>query len=195
MVQQEKIEKKYPTLGCCGIDCGLCPHFYTEGTSRCPGCFGPDFLNKHPSCSFITCCVKKKGLEVCSECTDFPCSKFDDWFKKESYDSFVTHKKVKPNLLFIKENGFKKFIKDQHKRMNLLEIILKDFNDGRSKNFYCICATLLSIQGIKESIKKAKAKSKNVDLKIKAKILKDLLKKTAKKEKVELKLNKPPNWK
>jgi hypothetical protein len=22
--------KKYGTIGCCGIDCGLCPRFYTK---------------------------------------------------------------------------------------------------------------------------------------------------------------------
>ena len=53
--------KKYPTIGVCGLDCGLCPRYYTIGPSRCPGCAGPDFFNKHPSCSFITCCVKKIG--------------------------------------------------------------------------------------------------------------------------------------
>ena len=41
------------------------------------GCCGKDFENKHPSCSFVTCCVKKKGLEVCGECGDFSCPKFE----------------------------------------------------------------------------------------------------------------------
>jgi hypothetical protein len=70
------LTKKYPTIGVCGLDCGLCPRYYTVGSSRCPGCGGPDFLNKHPSCSFITCCVKKKNHEVCAECSEFQCSKF-----------------------------------------------------------------------------------------------------------------------
>jgi hypothetical protein len=26
----------HPTIGCCGIDCGLCPRYYTDGPSRCP---------------------------------------------------------------------------------------------------------------------------------------------------------------
>jgi len=37
---------------------------------RCPGCCGPEFFNKHPSCSFITCCVKRNDLEVCAECDE-----------------------------------------------------------------------------------------------------------------------------
>lgn len=187
--------KKYPTLGCCGLDCGLCPRFYTEGSSRCPGCCGLGFFNKHPSCGFITCCVKNKGLEVCSECVEFPCKRFDDWFGNQAYDSFLTHKKAEPNHLFITEKGLEKFLEQQRKRIKLLEIMLKDFDDGRSKSFFCLSATLLSIQGIKDSIKKAREKTKNDDIKIKAKILKESLKETAEKEKVELKLIKPPHWK
>lgn len=195
MVQQEKIEKKYPTLGCCGLDCGLCPRFYTEGKSRCPGCCGPDFFKVNPGCSFTICCVKKKNLEVCSECPAFPCEKFDDWFGNKAYDSWLTHKKAEPNHQFIKKHGLKEFIKQQKQRMNLLEKMLRDFNEGISKSFYCLSATLLSIKGLQDSIKEAEEQTKNDDLKTKAKKLKEILKKTAEKEKVELKLNKPPHWK
>jgi len=191
----EKLLKKYPTLGCCGLDCGLCPRFYTEGTSRCPGCYGPDFFNKHPSCGFITCCVKNRGLEVCSECSDFQCKRFDDWFGNQAYDSFLTHKKAEPNHLFIKEKGLETFLEQQMERIKLLDIMLKDFDDGRSKSFYCLSATLLSIQGLKEAIKRARERTKNEDIKTKAKVLKEILNETTIKEKVELKLNKPPHWK
>ena len=69
--------RQYPTIGVCGLDCGLCPRFYTVGSSRCPGCAGSGFYDKHPTCSFITCCVRNKHLEVCSECSGFfPCAKF-----------------------------------------------------------------------------------------------------------------------
>ena len=87
--------KTYPTIGCCGLDCGLCPRFYTVGHSRCPGCAGPDFFNKHPSCSFITCCVKKKNLEVCAECSEFPCPKFksdEEYQQLEGSSSYPSKK-------------------------------------------------------------------------------------------------------
>jgi len=50
-------EKTYPTIACCGIDCGLCPRFYTAGASRCCGCGGKDFANVHPACGILSCCV------------------------------------------------------------------------------------------------------------------------------------------
>lgn len=186
--------KKYHTLACCGLDCGLCPRYRTEGSSKCPGCCGPNFYNKHPSCSFITCCVKKKNIEVCALCDEFPCSKFEKNLSTK-YDSFLTYKKVKENLLFIKNNGIEPFIEQQQKRINLLETMLKDFNDGRSKSYFCIVATLLPIEDIEKSLDETIQKIKtdsipDVDFKIKSKILKGFLNNFAENKGIELKLRK-----
>ena len=186
--------KVYPTIGCCGIDCGLCPRYYTVGSSKCPGCCGPDFFNKHPSCSYITCCVKKKKLEVCAQCDEFPCKKFESWLiNGGKYDSFLTHKKAHYNLNFIREHGIKEFIEQQKKRIRLLETTIKKFDDGRSKSFYCIAATLLPIPDLESSLSRAdqKAKANKIRLdNVKAKILKEILNNLAAKEGIELKLRK-----
>lgn len=147
------LTKKYPTIGVCGLDCGLCPRYYTVGSSRCPGCGGPDFLNKHPSCSFITCCVKKKNLEVCAECSEFQCSKFksnEEYQQVKESSSYPSCKKIIPNLNFIKENGIKKFVEQQKKRIKLLEIMIENFDDGRSKSFFCISCALLPLEKLQE---------------------------------------------
>jgi len=188
--------KVYPTIGCCGLDCGLCPRYYTVGSSRCPGCCGPDFFNKHPSCSYITCCVKKKKLEVCAQCDEFPCSKFESWLVDGGeYDSFLTHKKPQHNLSFIRKHGIEKFIEQQRNRIKLLETMLKNFNDGRSKSFYCIAATLLPITDLKTSLNKTEQKIKadkirSDDIKTRSKILKGFLNNSAAREGIELKLRK-----
>jgi hypothetical protein len=153
------------------------------------------------TCSFITCCVKNKNLETCGECKEFPCPKFNSkWFGKDAYDSFVTHKQTMNNLANIKRIGMEKFLNHQKKRIDFLVEMLNDFNDGRSKNFYCISTALLSIQGIKEALKNARIKiiKMNIqkkDNKSKAKILKKNLLKIAQKEDVKIKLDKPPSWK
>ena len=184
--------KTHPTFGCCGLDCGLCPRYYTVGSSRCPGCCGPDFWQKHPSCSFITCCVKKKNLEACAECSEFPCSKFKDAGK---YDSFLTYKKVIQNLNFSKEHGVEEFIEQQKKRIELLLTMLKHFDDGRSKSFYCIATTLLSIKDLKGALDNAEQKikedkSESDDTKTRAKLLKGFLNDIAAREGIELTLRK-----
>jgi len=176
-------KKTYPTIGCCGLDCGLCPRYYTMGVSRCSGCAGPNFFNKHPSCSFITCCVKKKNLEVCAECSEFPCSKFkndEEYQQLKESSSYPSCKKVMSNLNFIKEHGIKKFIEQQKKRIKLLEIMLNSFDDGRSRSFFCKATALLDLKNLENSLNEATRKIKvdNIrDMKIKAKFLKNILNK------------------
>ena len=187
-------KKTYPTVGCCGLDCGLCPRFYTVGHSRCPGCAGPNFFNKHPSCPFITCCVKKKNLEVCAECLEFPCSKFktnEQYQQLQESSSYPSCKKVMPNLNFIKINGIIKFIEQQRSRIKLLQTMIKSFDDGRSRSFFCKAATLLDLTGLTSSLDKATQKIKTDkikqnDVKKKAQNLKEIINEIAFKEGVEL---------
>ena len=175
--------KKYPVIAACGLDCGLCPRYYTVGSSRCPGCAGPDFIHKHPTCSFITCCVKRKNLEVCSECSDFPCSKFksdEEYQQLKESSSYPPAKKIMPNLLFIKEYGIEKFMEQQKRRIQFLETMLGNFDDGRSRSFFCKAAALLDLTSLQESLIKANQKIKaekteKNDCKGKAKILKAIL--------------------
>lgn len=172
--------KKYPTIGVCGLDCGLCPRYYTSGPSKCPGCGGPDFHHKHPSCSFITCCVKKRNFETCGECPDFPCAKFksaDEYNQLKESSSYPSYKKVLPNLYYIKEQGIDKFIEQQNRRLKLLNIMLNEFNDGRSKSYFCRAAIFYDVSVLENSIKEAMRlikshKIKTTDMKIKAGILK-----------------------
>jgi len=190
------VQKRFPTIGVCGLDCGLCPRYYTEGTSRCPGCCGPDFSVKHPSCGFITCCVKKRKLEVCAECSDFPCSRFRESDESE-YDSFLTYRKVKRNLNFIKEHGVEEFVARQRRRMELLTEMLGQFNEGRSKSLYCIAATLLSVESIEEAVETARREAVELgieegNVKGKAKVLKGIIRDAATEQGVDLKLRKPP---
>ena len=182
--------KKYPTVACCGLDCGLCPIYYTKGPSRCPGCCGSDFFNKHPSCSIITCCVKQHNFETCAECEEFPCSKIDKWDK---YDSFISHKVSLSNLELIKEKGIDQFLTQQKRRMELLNIMLEDFNEGRSKSFYCIATALLPLDDLEKILQESKQQiiEEGIDLndlKAKSKILKNTLSKIANSKSIELKL-------
>jgi hypothetical protein len=165
--------KKYPTIGCCGINCGLCPRYYTEGKSKCPGCFGADFVTKHPSCSFVTCCVKNRHQETCATCMEFPCKKYDNWQKG---DSFVTHQNCMENLISIREKGIHNFVKQQKERMNILKAMLEKYNDGKSKSFYCLAAGILPIIDLNRSINEYKMKygARNDQIEI-ARIFKTIL--------------------
>ncbi|MFX1237732.1 MAG: DUF3795 domain-containing protein [Promethearchaeota archaeon] len=184
--------KEHPTIACCGLDCGLCPTYNATGKSKCPGCGGPLFSEKHPSCSIITCCVKKKNFETCAECKEFPCPKIRIW---DQGDSFISHKKTLINLRTIKECGLDVFLEQQKKRMTVLQELLNQYNEGRSKSYYCIATALLSIPALKKALKEAQQKTRDEnmnlnDVKARASIIKDHLNEAAKKEGVELKLRK-----
>lgn len=179
--------KKHETIGCCGVDCGLCPRFYTKGDSACPGCGGLNFKDKHPSCGFMNCCVIKNGFEVCSDCNDFPCKRFDS--EKDGFDSFVTHKKVFSNLNFIKSNGINLFIDNQKIRMSILTAFLSNFDDGRSKSFFCVSCALLPLEKLQESHAIVKNSMDSTIIKLKNKQLREFLLKTADTLAIDLKLN------
>jgi len=185
------IGKMYPSIGVCGLDCVLCPRYYTEGKSKCDGC-GSAYSYAAVGCKIFRCCVKEKNLETCAECSDFPCSRLKGI---DESDSFVTHRKMMPNLRFIKKFGIKEFLNDQKKKQDFLEQMLEQFNDGRSRSFYCVAATLLPLEALKKSLDLAKRKVKeegikDKDLKNKAKLLKENLNGTASKELIDLSLRK-----
>lgn len=180
--------KKHETIGSCGIDCGLCPRFHTKGDSACPGCGGDNFMEKHPSCGYLTCCAIKRGLEVCSLCQDYPCQRFDS--EKSGYDSFVTHKKVFINLDLIRDEGIGQFIEQQKIRMKVLNVLLAHYDDGRSKSFYCIACALLPADKLPEILKITESLMDNdIEPKEKAKLLKTHLSTIADTLDISLRLN------
>ena len=71
--------------------------------------------------------------------------------------------------------------------------MLRDFNEGRPKSYFCIAATLLPIEQLKLSIEKSKSKIKKEalgtdDIKTKNEIAKGLLNNVAANHRIELKL-------
>ncbi len=178
------LSRKHPTIGCCGIDCGLCPRYYTDGSSRCPGCVGPYFYEKHPSCSIVTCCMQKNNKETCAQCKSFPCMKISNW---DTADSFVTHRNCLTNLRTIKKQGMVKFIKQQHRRMKLLASLIEEFEDGRSRSFFCLSTSLLPLDELEASVAEAKRQTaKSTDEKLMAKSLRETFKAIAEENGIEL---------
>jgi hypothetical protein len=149
--------KRHPTIAACGLDCGLCPRYYTAGQSRCPGCAGPGFFEKHPSCSFITCCVRDRHLEACGECGEFPCAKFksEAEYRATESTSYPPARKILPNQRFIRKNGLERFLARQAEQMKLLALLLEAYDDGRSRSFYCRTVSLGDLAAIRGAMAQA----------------------------------------
>jgi len=136
--------RDYPQFAACGLNCGLCPRYYTDGGSRCPGCAGDGFLDVHPTCGILSCC-QSKGIEYCFECEEFPCKKFDGWGDS---DSFITHRNYLADMERAKEIGIDAYKTELNSKIKVLEELLDNYNDGRRKGFYCLAVNLLDLGDI-----------------------------------------------
>lgn len=142
-----------PGFALCGLNCCLCPRFHTEGASRCPGCGGEGFQQKHPSCSVVTCSRRHGNVEFCFECGDFPCKRYEDIGKK---DSFITYRNVTVNLEEA-ERDLEGYLSVLKTKFELLKLLTGRFNTGRSKSLYCLAVELFpigEIEGIIDSMEK-----------------------------------------
>jgi hypothetical protein len=93
----------------------------------------------------------------------------------KQHDSFKCYQKLEDDIEFILEHGVTDFEKQQKIRELFLEEMLQEFNDGRSKSYYCIAATVLEIDEVQEVLTKARDKSRGMPLKEKAKVMHSML--------------------
>jgi len=132
-------------IGICGLSCRLCPAYYRETKSKCGGCKSEYRMGA--ACPFHNCAVKKKGIAFCGFCEENnSCARWKKFREGgKQHDSIVCYQKLEDNIDFILKNGIEEFEKQQKIREKLLRAILVEFNEGRSKTFYCIAATILEI--------------------------------------------------
>ena len=185
--------KQYPCVGACGLDCGLCPRYHSSGRSKCPGCAGPDFEQKHPSCGFITCCVKQKRLETCAQCPDYPgCERVRRIMAAlQKSDSFISYRPLENNYKFIQQKGIEEFARQQTARLQFLSYLLDKFDDRRSKGFYCLACQLLPLDRLKEAVADAEVGlTEGADIKEKSRVTRAAISHLADTLSVDLKLRK-----
>ena len=136
--------RSYPLFSACGLNCGLCPRYYTVGESRCPGCAGVGFSEVHCSCSMLGCC-ERKGIEYCFLCEEYPCPKYEG---VDLSDSFITHKKQFRDLDKAKEIGMEAYAEELNAKVEILEELLNNYDDGRRKSFFCLAVNLLELADV-----------------------------------------------
>jgi hypothetical protein len=185
--------KTYPTIGACGIDCGLCPRYHTRTASRCPGCAPEGFLDIGGQwCKMTRCAVRDRGYETCADCAEFPCHRFEGW---DVADSFVSHLSSIANLRAIREHGIQAFAAQQRMRIQLLETMLNEFDDGRSKSYCCLAAALLPLDVIDQCLQEARrvvntSAIREDDRKGRAKVLHRVMDLAAEQSSISLRLRK-----
>jgi len=102
-------------------------------------------------CPFITCAVKKKRNESAGNAMKTESVKNENHRESgKKADSFKCYQKLEDDIVFILKNGAEEFEKTQ-KRRKAAQRDAKNFNEGRSKSYYCIAATVLEIEELSDA--------------------------------------------
>jgi hypothetical protein len=165
----------YPEIGICGLSCRLCPNYHMDTQSRCLGCKSEGRIAA--GCPFITCAIRKKGVEFCWDCEESALC--ERWRRhRESGkrgDSFKCYQTLEDDIAFIKRDGVAVFQDMQKVREQFLKRMLQEFNEGRSKRYYCIASTVLEIDELKGALDAAHQHSQGLSVREKSTLLHSLL--------------------
>lgn len=171
MSQTDRSFINYVAVGVCGLSCYLCPNHNTDAKSRCEGCKSEARMGA--PCPFHTCALKKRRIEFCWDCEDSDtCERWRAHREAgKRADSFKCYQKLENDIQFIRDHGVDAFVEAQEARKALLGEMLSGYNDGRSKSYYCIAATVLEMDELRAAIGRAEFESDGLDAKGKARAL------------------------
>lgn len=159
-------------------------------SNTCPGCGG----GEHHSCAIAKCSLEHNNVEYCFQCSEFPCARYKDIDK---YDSFITHRNQLKDIQKAKNIGIDVYTKEQVEKVKTLNYLLENYNAGRQKTFFCLAVNLLEIQDIRTIMKHLASNSdvQNLSIKDKSAYAMSQFQAIADKQGIKLKLNKKPTSK
>lgn len=136
----------------------------------------------------MTCNAKNDKVEYCFQCSSYPCKKY---LLPEKKDSFISYKHVLDD--FSKAAcDLEGYLNGLDYKVRLLEKLITKYNDGKRKNYYCVCVNLLPVEDLKviEKSIDEDIDGCGADLKTKIERIIKLFEESADKENIELKLRK-----
>ena len=162
-------------VGVCGLPCRLCTLFHSEGGNRCEGCKCD--RRRAEGCPFHTCALERHGVEFCGDCADHEtCARWTAFRERRAKaDTVVSSQILESDLEWTERKGLAAYNKLQKERLRLLNKMLSGFNEGRSKGYYCVAATVLDVAGLEKILIEAERRARGVELKERAAILRSLL--------------------
>jgi hypothetical protein len=148
--KMESYIREYPLFSQCGLNCGLCPRYHTNGVSKCPGCGGVatgthEFV---AHCGVNSCANRHGGVEYCYLCGEYPCKKYYD--SENIKDSFITKQHQLVDVQKVREIGLAAYQAELEEKVDIVERLFADFDDGRRKNFFCLAVNLLELADVRD---------------------------------------------
>lgn len=150
----------------------------------CPGCGSGE---GNQSCSIGKCSLQHGNVEYCFQCKNYPCEKYDNIDK---LDSFITHQHQKQDMEKFKKLGIELYSAEQQRKQVLLNHLLNTYNDGRKKTLFCVAVNLLELDDLENIIFELDENTSNLTLKEKSAYAASLLQEAAKQNNIVLKLRK-----
>ena len=177
-------KRKNQLLSLCGLNCGLCPMLLGK---HCGGCG-----NGNQSCKIAKCSLEQGNIEYCYECRHYPCEKHQNI---DEYDSFITHRRQKSDLEKAQRIGIEQYNLEQQEKIQILNYLLSNYNDGRRKNFFCAAVNLLELTELQEAINQLKSNDELslLPLKEQCAYAADIFQKLADRRNIKIKLIKKAN--
>ena len=107
------------------------------------------------------------------------------------HDSFLSYKPIATNFAFIQKYGIEEFVRLEMEKQEFLRHLIDNYNDGRSKSFYCTSCQLIPLDKLREALEDAEVKvTQATDIKEKAKLVREAISNMADSLQIELKLRK-----
>ncbi len=176
----KNFNRQNPLFSLCGLNCGLCS---MKLGGYCPGCGQGNKPCKAARCSI------EHNVEYCFQCNEYPCPIYDH---ADESDSFITHRNQMTDMEKAKQIGMEAYNVEQTEKVELLNVLLSEYNSGREKTLYCLAVNLLEVDEIKNVLEKGSDYSELTDMSLKEKAVyvSNYIRQLAQKKNIELKLRK-----
>jgi hypothetical protein len=90
----------------------------------------------------------------------------------KSHDSFISYRPLAHNFASIKKYGIGEFARLEIEKQKFLRHLIDNYDDGRSKSFYCTSCQLILLDKLKEALADAETKiTEATEIKEKAKLI------------------------
>lgn len=140
----KNFDRKDLSFSLCGLNCALCT---MKLDGYCPGCGGGA---GNQSCAIALCSLEHGGYRYCFECGEYPCEKYNGI---SDFDSFITHRVQLKDMEKARSSGISAYHTALDEKAAILKYLLKNYNDGRRKTFFCLAVNLLELSDIQTVMK------------------------------------------
>ncbi len=124
----------------CGLNCGLCP---MQIRGECSGCFNGTTCYR--TCPIAPCSVRHGNVQYCFQCPEYPCKRYDGI---DEHDSLISHRNQKRDMLKAKEMGIEAYLREQRAKKQILNRLLREYDDGNKDVFFCLAVNMLDMNDL-----------------------------------------------